>query len=229
LRTTHYHSYDLFAENAQPNLEDQGMKFGKLGLLTVMTIAIAAATGAFAINANRGERVMNETTAPTAKSVHEFAMKDIDGNDVKLSQYSGRVLMLVNTASQCGLTPQYKGLQSIYQKYQAQGFTILAFPANNFGGQEPGSNAEIKEFCTMRYKVTFPVFAKISVKGDDQHPLFRFLTSKETNPQFGGDIMWNFNKFLVSKSGEIIARFEPRVDPESPEVAAAIERALQAK
>lgn len=205
------------------------MKFGKLGLLTVMTIAIAAATGAFALNSYRGERAMNETTAPTAKSVHEFTMKDIDGKDVKLSDYSGRVLMLVNTASQCGLTPQYKGLQAIYQKYQAQGFTILAFPANNFGGQEPGSNAEIKEFCTMRYKVTFPVFAKISVKGDDQHPMFRFLTSKETNPQFGGDIMWNFNKFLVSKSGEIIARFEPRVDPESPEVAAAIEGALQTK
>lgn len=201
------------------------MKSGKFGKIA-LTIALAGASIACAATAAREERVMSE---PAAKSVHEFTMKNIDGKDVKLSDYRGQVLMLVNTASQCGLTPQYKGLQAIYQKYQAQGFTILGFPANNFGGQEPGSNEEIKEFCTMKFKVSFPMFAKISVKGADQHPLYQFLTSKESNPQFGGEIGWNFNKFLIGKSGEIIGRFNPQVDPESPEVAAAIERAIAVK
>jgi len=167
------------------------------------------------------------STTSSAKSVYEFKMKNIDGKEVSLSEYKGKVLMLVNVASKCGLTPQYEALQSIYSKYKDQGFVILGFPANNFMGQEPGTEAEIKEFCSVKYNVTFPLFAKISVKGDDQHPLYQYLTSAESNPQFGGEIKWNFNKFLVGKDGKIIARFEPKVKPDSEEVIQAIETALK--
>ncbi|MEP6925915.1 MAG: glutathione peroxidase, partial [Pyrinomonadaceae bacterium] len=145
-------------------------------------------------------------------------MKDIDGKDVKLDAYKGKVALLVNTASQCGYTPQYEGLEKIYEKYKDQGFVVLGFPANNFGGQEPGTNAEIKEFCTLKYKTSFPMFAKISVKGEDQHPLYKYLTSADTDPKFAGDIKWNFNKFLVDKDGKIIARFDSKETPESETV-----------
>ncbi len=160
------------------------------------------------------------------KPVYNFKMKDIDGKNVKLKKYKGDVLLIVNTASKCGYTPQYQGLQAIYDKYKAQGFYVLGFPANNFGGQEPGSNEEIKEFCTLKYKVSFPMFAKISVKGDDQHPLYQYLTSEKTDPKFAGEITWNFNKFLVNEKGEIIARFSSKETPESKEVTTAIENAL---
>jgi glutathione peroxidase len=196
------------------------MTFGKM-------LLVGAFTAALAVSATMTPREGTKMSAPAAKSVYEFTLKDINGKDVKIADYKGKVLLLVNTASQCGYTPQYKGLQMIYQKYQEQGFTVLGFPANNYGGQEPGSNDEIKEFCTMRYKVTFPMFAKISVKGDDQHPLYQYLTSKESNPQYGGDVTWNFNKFLVSKSGQIIGRFGSKVEPESPELTGAIEQALK--
>jgi glutathione peroxidase len=196
------------------------MSFGKI-------LLVGAFTAALAVSATMTPREGTKMSAPAAKSVYEFTLKDINGKDVKIADYKGKVLLLVNTASQCGYTPQYKGLQMIYQKYQEQGFTVLGFPANNYGGQEPGSNDEIKEFCTMRYKVTFPMFAKISVKGDDQHPLYQYLTSKESNPQYGGDVTWNFNKFLVSKSGQIIGRFGSKVEPESPELTGAIEQALK--
>lgn len=197
------------------------MKLRIISLVAILAVLVAAGA---AIAAREEGREMSE---PAAKSVYDFTMKSIDGKDVKLADYRGKVLLLVNTASQCGYTPQYKGLQAIYQKYQGDGFLVLGFPANNFGGQEPGTNEEIKQFCTMRYKVTFPMFAKISVKGDDQHPLYQYLTSKQTSPQFGGDIAWNFNKFLVSRSGEIIGRFGSRVDPESAELTSAIEQALK--
>jgi glutathione peroxidase len=162
-----------------------------------------------------------------AKSVYDFALKDINGKDVKLKQYRGKVVMLVNVASKCGLTPQYEGLQKIYSKYQAQGFVILGVPANNFGGQEPGTNEEIKTFCSTKYNVTFPLFSKVSVKGDDIDPLFKFLTDKESNPEFGGDIAWNFNKFLVDRNGKIIARFSPKDAPESEKVIQTLEAALK--
>ena len=161
------------------------------------------------------------------KSVLDFKMKDIDGNEVKLKKYKGSVLLVVNTASKCGYTPQYEGLQAIYDKYKAEGFYVLGFPANNFGGQEPGTEAEIKEFCTMKYKVTFPMFAKISVKGDDQDPLYKFLTGKETNPNFAGDIKWNFNKFLIDRKGNVVARFDSKDAPQSEAVTAAIEKYLK--
>ncbi len=161
------------------------------------------------------------------KSVLDFKMKDIDGNEVKLKKYKGNVLLVVNTASKCGYTPQYEGLQATFDKYKAQGFYVLGFPANNFGGQEPGTEAEIKEFCTTKYKVSFPMFAKISVKGDDQDPLYKFLTGKETNPGFAGDIKWNFNKFLIDRKGNVVARFDSKDKPDGEAVTAAIEKYLK--
>lgn len=190
---------------------------------------ILAAVGAFFISVYAFNEVDTEAsnTPPEETSIYEIKVTNIDGDDVNLEKYKGKVLMFVNTASECGYTPQYKGLQAIYDKYKEKGFVVLGFPANNFGGQEPGTNKEIKEFCTLRYKVTFPMFAKISVKGDDIHPLYNFLTSDETNPKFAGDVSWNFNKFLVDQNGETIARFSSKEVPESKEVTSAIEKALK--
>lgn len=162
-------------------------------------------------------------------SVLEFNMKDIDGNDIPLSRFQGKVLLIVNTASQCGLTPQYKGLQEVYQKNKDKGFEVLAFPANEFGKQEPGTDNQIKEFCASNYQVSFPLFSKIVVKGKGIHPLYAFLTSESTDPKFAGPIGWNFAKFLVNRKGEVIARFDPKAVPESPEVTSAIEKALADK
>jgi len=157
-----------------------------------------------------------------ASSVHEFTLNSIDGRPAPLSAYQGKVVLIVNVASRCGFTPQYAGLEALYEKYKDRGFAILGFPANNFGGQEPGTNEEIKTFCSTKYNVTFPMYSKISVKGDDQAPLYRFLTDKQANPATGGEIQWNFTKFLVDKNGKVVARFEPKVTPESPDVASAI-------
>ena len=170
-----------------------------------------------------------ETVSAKNAPIYKFKMKDIDGNDVKLKKYKGSLLLIVNTASQCGYTPQYEGLQALYDKYKSEGFYVLGFPANNFKGQEPGTNEEIKEFCTTKYKVTFPMFAKISVAGADQDPLYKFLTSKETNPNFAGDISWNFNKFLVDRDGNVVARFSSKDAPQSEAVISAIEKYLKEK
>ncbi len=156
-----------------------------------------------------------------ASSVHEFTLNSIDGKPAPLAAYQGKVVLIVNVASRCGFTPQYAGLEALYEKYKDRGFTILGFPANNFGGQEPGTNEEIKTFCSSKYNVTFPMYAKISVKGDDKAPLYQFLTAT------GGEIQWNFTKFLVDKDGKVVARFEPKVTPESPDVTEAIEKALR--
>ena len=153
-------------------------------------------------------------------------VKDIDGKEVDLAKYKGEVLLIVNTASQCGLTPQYEALESTFEKYKAKGFSVLAFPANQFGGQEPGTDAEIKTFCKTKYNVTFPVFSKIVVKGPGIHPLYQYLTSEKTNPSHAGPIGWNFAKFLVNRKGEVIARFAPKDEPDGPAVAKAIEAAL---
>jgi glutathione peroxidase len=161
------------------------------------------------------------------KSVLDFTLKNIDGKETRLSEYRGKVLLMVNVASKCGYTPQYEGLQAIYAKFRDQGLVVMGFPANNFLGQEPGTDEEIKQFCTLKYNVSFPMFAKISVKGADIHPLYQFLTSKETNPEFGGDITWNFNKFLVDRNGKIIARFETKEKPEGEKVTQAVENALK--
>lgn len=161
-----------------------------------------------------------------ASNVYDFTMDSITGAPVPLAQYKGKVVMLVNVASKCGFTPQYKGLEALYKKYEGKGLVILGFPANNFMSQEPGTNAEIQTFCSRTYNVTFPMFSKISVKGSDQAPLYQFLTDKKANPSFGGDIGWNFTKFLVGRDGKIVARFDSAVEPESPEVLKAIEAAL---
>ena len=168
-------------------------------------------------------------TAASSRSIYDFQMRDIDGKNVKLKRYKGSVLLVVNTASKCGYTPQYESLQATYDRYKDRNFYVLGFPANNFGGQEPGTEKEIKEFCTSKYKVTFPMFAKISVKGPDQDPLYAYLTSKETNPEFGGDITWNFNKFLISRDGKILNRFSSKDTPESEKVTKTIEEALASK
>lgn len=160
-----------------------------------------------------------------ADSVYEFEMENIDGEDTSLSNYEGKVLLIVNTASECGYTPQYEGLQAIYEEYRDRGFAVLGFPANNFGGQEPGTDEEIKQFCKVNYDVSFPMFSKISVKGEDQHPLFRYLTNAE-NPDFTGEIKWNFEKFLIDKNGNLIHRFRSPVKPNSGKITGAIETAL---
>jgi len=159
-------------------------------------------------------------------SVYDYTLPSIDGEPTELASYKGKVLLLVNVASRCGFTPQYSALESIYEKYKDQGFVILGFPANNFGGQEPGTNAEIKSFCTLKYNVTFPMFAKVSVKGDDCTPLYQYLT-RQANPSLTGDIKWNFTKFLVDRKGNVVARFESPVKPDSPEVVEAIEKLLK--
>ena len=160
------------------------------------------------------------------KTIHDFSAKTIDGKDRSLADYKGRVVLIVNVASKCGLTPQYEGLEKLHETYGKQGFSVLGFPANEFGAQEPGTETEIKDFCTTNYGVKFDMFAKVKVKGAGIHPLFEYLTGRETNPTFAGDIKWNFNKFLVGRDGRVLARFEPQVEPTSPDVKDAIEKAL---
>jgi glutathione peroxidase len=163
-----------------------------------------------------------------AKTIHDFTAKTIDGKDRSLGDYKGRVALVVNVASQCGLTPQYTGLEKLHETYGPKGLAVLGFPANEFGAQEPGTDGEIKTFCETSYGVKFDMFSKVKVKGEGIHPLFAFLTSPETDPGFAGAIKWNFNKFLVGKDGQVLARFEPQVDPTSEEVTSAIEKALAA-
>jgi glutathione peroxidase len=157
-----------------------------------------------------------------AAGIHEFTMNSIDGKPTPLAEYKGKVVLIVNVASKCGYTPQYAGLEALYRKYKDQGFVLIGVPANNFGSQEPGTNEEIKTFCKRNYDVTFPMMAKVSVKGADEAPLYQYLTSTG-----GGDVKWNFTKFLVDRDGKVIARFEPAVTPDAPELTAAIEKALK--
>lgn len=155
-----------------------------------------------------------------------YTMKGLDGKDVKLADYQGKVVLFVNVASRCGLTPQYKQLQGLHEKYADKGLVIIGVPANDFGKQEPGSDEQIAEFCEKNYKVKFPMLSKVVVKGPGQCELYKFLTSKETNPKFAGDIAWNFEKFLVGKNGQVVARFNPRIKPDAVEVTKAIEAEL---
>jgi glutathione peroxidase len=164
--------------------------------------------------------------APNAK-VYNYTLKSIDGNPTSLSQFHGKVLFLVNVASSCGYTPQYKALEAVYEKYKDRGLVIVGIPANNFANQESGTDAEIKTFCSKKYNVTFPMMSKVSVKGADQTPLYKYLTDKTVNPTIGGDIKWNFTKFIFDRNGKPVARFEPATTPDSPEVIEAIESALK--
>jgi len=195
------------------------MKKLLIGMVVVLTVSAAML---FLVKAN-----VSTVEKGKSKTVYDFTMKDTGGKDVKLEQFRGKVVMLVNVASKCGYTPQYDGLQKIYEQYKDQGFVILGFPANNFGAQEPGTNEEIVEFCRINYGVKFPIFSKISVKGDDKHPLYKYLTEPATNPDFSGEIKWNFNKFLIGRDGKIIARFESADKPEDAKVTGAIEGALK--
>lgn len=164
-------------------------------------------------------------TEKMADSVYEFELENIDGKSTALSSYEGKVLLIVNTASKCGYTPQYEGLQALYEKYKDQGLVVLGFPANNFGGQEPGTDEEIKQFCRVNFDVEFPMFSKVSVKGEDINPLFDYLTKSE-NPDFTGEIKWNFEKFLIDRSGKLIHRFRSKVEPQSEQLLSAIDEAL---
>ena len=159
--------------------------------------------------------------------LQDISLKDIEGKSTSLKKYDGKVLLVVNVASQCGLTPQYKALETVHEKYKDKGFTVLGFPCNDFGSQEPGTNEEIKQFCSSKYNVTFPMFDKLHVKGPEQHPLYTALSGKDS--PFPGDVKWNFGKFLVGRDGRIIKRFEPKVTPDSPEVTQAIEAAITEK
>jgi glutathione peroxidase len=184
-------------------------KLGRIGSYLPFGVLLIMATSLFA-----------------AGGVYTFTLNSIDGKPAPLADYKGQVVLLVNVASQCGYTPQYSALEAIYEKYKDQGFVILGFPANNFGAQEPGTNEEIKTFCTRKYSVTFPMYSKISVKGADQAPLYAYLT-KETGAGISGEIKWNFTKFLVDRDGKVIQRFEPAVTPDSKEVTGAIEKQLK--
>jgi len=170
------------------------------------------------------EKSLKISEGKNMESVHEFSVKDINGKDVSLSEYKGKVLLIVNVASKCGYTRQYSGLQKIYDEYKDKGFEILAFPCNDFGGQEPGTNEEIAEFCSTNFNVTFPLFDKIKVLGEDKNPLYKMLTNNSNVEK--GDINWNFEKFLISKNGEVIARYKSSVEPESDIVTQAIEMEL---
>jgi glutathione peroxidase len=180
-------------------------------------------------------------------NVHDIPLKTIAGQDTSLGAYKGKVVLAVNVASACGLTPQYEGLQKLYADYAGKGLVVAGFPANNFGAQEPGTNEEIKDFCSTKYDVTFPMFAKISVRGDDQHPLYKELVAEQprATPQPGGgllerlkgyglgpktetEVAWNFEKFVIGKDGKVVARFHPDVAPDSPELKQAIDKALAA-
>ncbi len=205
------------------------MAYGKL-LATCVIVCCAAgtsfaqtstATGLFslAVVADEEER----------QSIYDFTMDDIDGEAVELKDFEGEVLLIVNTASKCGLTPQYTALEALYTQYEEQGFSVLAFPANQFGGQEPETNAEIKEFCTLtNYNVTFPIFSKIVVKGEDQHPLYDYLTHRLPDEEMQGEIGWNFAKFLVGRDGTVLARFDPRTKPDDDKVVGQLQEALKA-
>ena len=179
----------------------------RVGLLTVATVTTANAR-------------------PAGHTLHDFKAKRIDGHEVNLKDYKGKVVLVVNTALQCGFTPQYEALEAIYKQYGSRGFTVLAFPANDFGAQEPGTNDEIQTFCSTKYATTFPLFAKITVKGDRLHPLYAWLTK---DAGFPGDIRWNFTKFLIGPDGHVAARFDSAIKPDAPEVTAAIEKLLAAK
>ncbi|MBI1390220.1 MAG: redoxin domain-containing protein [bacterium] len=193
----------------------------KTRISIVACIVAAACVCAWTLSAAAADQGDKEV-----KSIYEFTKDDIKGKPVKLEKYKGKVLLIVNVASKCGFTPQYKDLEALYEKYKDKGLVVMGFPANNFGGQEPGTNAEILEFCTSTFDVSFPMFSKVSVKGDDIDSLFAYLT-KDENPDFTGEIKWNFEKFLIGKDGELLHRFRSKSAPMDEAVVKAVEEALK--
>ena len=186
--------------------------------------AVANEPSSQVLTSNQQSLTFDITESKPASQIYDFIMEDIENKPRSLSEFKGQVIMIVNTASFCGNTPQYAGLQTLYERYRDQGFTILAFPANDFGKQEPGDNKEIAEFCYTKYSLEFPLFSKITVLGEQKHPLYRYLT-EDTN--FKGEITWNFQKFLINRKGTVIARYDPRQKPLSPEIVNDIENTLQ--
>ncbi len=158
--------------------------------------------------------VFSGITMAQSVNFHSFTMQNIDGQDINLAQYKGKKVLVVNTASKCGLTPQYEGLEALYEKYKDKNFVIVGFPANNFLQQEPGTNNEIKQFCSAEYNITFPMMSKISVKGDDMHPLYQWLTKKSQNGKFDADVKWNFQKFMIDENGELVDFLNPKQKPD---------------
>jgi glutathione peroxidase len=206
-------------------------------LTTIIMVAVAATAAVCIAAATRVAPAAQASSAqapalPDKKDVPaglNFTMKDIDGKDVALSKYRGKVVLIVNVASECGLTPQYADLQALHDKYAEQGLAILGFPANEFNQQEPGTNKDIKTFCAEKYGVKFDMFSKVVVKGEGQCDLYKFLTATDTNPKFAGEIQWNFTKFLIARDGSVVNRFEPKVKPLAEEVTKAIEAELAKK
>jgi len=190
-------------------------------VLFAATALLAVASGVVNSEEKKGDKAV--------PPVLNFKMTRLDGKPGDLSDYQGKVVMMVNVASQCGLTPQYKQLEALHEKYGEKGLAVLGFPANEFGAQEPGTDEEISTFCKSKYDVKFDMFSKVVVKGDGQCPLYKYLTSKETDPKFSGDITWNFEKFLIGRNGQIVARFAPKIKPDSEEVIKAIETELAKK
>lgn len=186
--------------------------------------ALPLLIGCSANNMETSAKTSTEPTTELATNLYDFTLTDIDGKPVKLEKYKGKVLLIVNVASKCGLTPQYNGLQKLYSENKDKGLVVLGFPANNFGGQEPGTEEEIKTFCTTNYNVTFPMFSKVSVKGNDTHPLFKWLIASSDRPT--EEIEWNFAKFLVGRDGKLVKRFSPRETPDSETVKTAVNKAL---
>jgi glutathione peroxidase len=204
-------------------------------VVVVVLVSVVAVAGCWVRSIFAQNIVHDPTTMPAQGSTTQpaspldFVVKDIDGKDVHLSDYRGKVVMIVNVASKCGFTPQYAGLEALYKKYADQGFVILGFPANNFHSQEPGSDSDIKAFCSSKYDVTFPMMSKISVKGDDKAPLYKFLTESPTAGDFKGDIGWNFTKFIIDRNGNVIARFASATKPSDDRLVGIVEKALAAK
>lgn len=198
----------------------------RLWITVIVTAALLALLPGDRSAAAEGDPGADQAEERRPSGLHAFSLVDIDGQPVSLDRYEGKAVLLVNVASKCGFTSQYAGLQKLYERYRERGLVILGIPANNFMNQEPGTDAEIKSFCSTTYGVTFPMFSKVSVKGKEIDPLYRWLTSKETQPGFAGDIEWNFTKFLAGKDGTILARFGTRVAPDSKELVEAIEKAL---
>ncbi len=186
----------------------------------VIAALVCACLAAGALSAQEAKPV------EPASGIYSIKLRTIDGEDTTLAAYRGKVLLIVNVASRCGFTPQYKGLQELHAQNRDKGLVVLGFPSNDFGRQEPGSEAEIKSFCSTKFGVDFPLFAKIVVKGPEKHPLYKFLTEKETNADFSGEVAWNFTKFLVDRNGKVIARFGSRDKPDGEKMMQAVAEAL---
>ena len=196
--------------------------------LLIAAAAVGAGLGVSTLTDVRAEQeaAADEAEQAPTPAALDFEVTSLEGEEVHLGRYHGKVVLVVNTASKCGLTPQYAPLQGLHEKYAEQGLAVLGFPANNFGQQEPGTDEQIEEFCEKNFGVEFDMFSKVSVKGEDICPLYAYLTGEETNPGFDGPVRWNFEKFLISREGKVVARFAPRTQPNADEVIAAIEAEL---